>query len=238
MEKLEQYRNETEVMNVPEIIKWALNEFGTKKIALASAFGPESQYILSEMVIINEKPRIFTIDTGRLFQETYNVIQETISKYNVAIEVHLPDSREVADMTSKFGPNLFYDSVENRKLCCKVRKVQTLNRVLSTVDAWMSGLRRGQSETRDNVHRIEWDISHKIYKINPMINWSEEQVWAKIKEHNIPYNRLADYGYRSIGCTPCTRAIGRFEDMRAGRWWWESEDYKECGIHGNLDYQI
>jgi phosphoadenosine phosphosulfate reductase len=134
-------------------------------------------------------------------------------------------------MVNKEGINLFYDSIENRKLCCHIRKIEPLNRALEGLDVWISGLRRSQSVTRTEIKLVEWDENHKMIKVNPLINWTEEQVWDYIKLKNIPYNRLHDQGFPSIGCQPCTRAVQPGEDVRAGRWWWEEEHHKECGLH-------
>ena len=158
-------------------------------------------------------------------------MQRTIEKYGVKFEVCFPDAGDVAEMVSEKGPNLFYDSIEDRKKCCEVRKMAPLRNVLTTTDAWVCGLRRGQSVTRTEVEPIEWDAAFGIYKLNPLYNWGEEDVWNFIKENNIPNNVLYKSGYRSIGCAPCTRAISDGQDIRAGRWWWESPEHKECGLH-------
>lgn len=235
MKKLEQYRDIIKEKSPDEILKWAVSEFGRGKLILASSFSIEDQVLTHIMAEINSSSRIFTLDTGRLFQETYNVMQRTMEKYGVKFEVCFPDAGDVADMVSEKGPNLFYDSIEDRKKCCEIRKMAPLRKVLSTADAWVCGLRRGQSVTRTEVEPIEWDSAFGIYKINPLYDWDEEDVWDFIKDNDIPYNVLHNSGFRSIGCAPCTRATGADDDIRAGRWWWESPDHKECGLHSAQD---
>jgi len=231
MEKLEQYRDHIKGKRPDEILSWALSEFGPEKLALASSFSIEDQVLTHIMAGINRASRIFTLDTGRLFQETYDVMQRTMEKYGVQFEVAFPDAGDVADMVSEKGPNLFYDSIENRKKCCDIRKMAPLRKVLSTTDAWVCGLRRDQSVTRTEVEVIEWDTVFGIYKLNPLYDWTEEDVWDFVRDNGVPYNALYNSGFRSIGCAPCTRAIGAGDDIRAGRWWWESPEHKECGLH-------
>lgn len=201
------------------------------KIAFSSSMGAEDQ-VLTEMIVrIDPQARIFTLDTGRMFPETYDVIERTNARYGISIEILFPDREQVEKMVKKKGVNLFYESIENRKQCCFVRKIVPLRRALEGMDVWISGLRRGQSVTRQNVQKVEWDESYGLIKINPLLEWGEEQIWDYIRERNIPYNRLHDKGFPSIGCQPCTRAVGPGEDVRAGRWWWENPVSKECGLH-------
>ena len=184
------------------------------------------------MLKINPKFRFFTLDTGRLPQETYDIIDIVSKKYNISIEVLFPDTKEVEDMVHDKGMNLFYDSIENRKLCCDIRKVHPMNKMLSTLDGWITGLRRDQTTNRTNVTMFQLDHGHGgILKINPIIDWTWDQIQEYIKKNNLPYNSLLDKGFPSIGCEPCTRAIKPGEDIRAGRWWWEQEGNKECGLH-------
>jgi len=236
--QLEQYRQHLKDKSAFEIIDWAISKFDQSRIILASAFGPESQIITDHLAQHYKNPRIFTLDTGRLFQETYDVMQETMEKYKIPIEVYGPNLKDVAKLIENDGPNLFYKSVENRKKCCEIRKVFPMRNALSTVDAWISGLRQGQAETRKRVNVIEWDSQHQIFKINPMVNWDEDKVWKTVRALKIPYNKLIDYGFRSIGCAPCTRAISASDDIRSGRWWWEQDKSKECGIHQAPEYSI
>jgi phosphoadenosine phosphosulfate reductase len=175
--------------------------------------------------------RIFTLDTGRLFPETYDLIDRTSAKYGISIEICFPDYRQVEKMVSEKGINLFYESIDNRKLCCGIRKSEPLARALNGCSAWITGLRKQQSVTRHNMQTAEWDELHGLIKINPLIVWSEAEVKEYVAKHKIPYNTLHDKGFPSIGCQPCTRAVAPGEDIRAGRWWWEQPDQKECGLH-------
>lgn len=175
--------------------------------------------------------RIFTLDTGRLYQEVYDLLDKTQARYSHKIEVYFPDTAAVEQMVNEHGINLFYDSVEKRKLCCHIRKTQPLKRALKGCKAWVTGLRKEQSVTRTNLQTVEWDELNGLIKINPLLDWTEKQLRDFIDQHHIPYNPLHDQGFPSIGCQPCTRAIQPGEDVRAGRWWWERPDQKECGLH-------
>ena len=214
-----------------DALKWAYETFGDK-IAKASSFGAEDSVVTDMIIKINPKARFFTLDTGRLNQETYDVMDTISKKYKIKFEVLFPDRDAVEEMVREKGINLFYESVENRKLCCEIRKVRPLNRILSTLDAWVTGLRRDQNENRSKSSMVEIDHLHGgIIKINPIIDWSWENVMSYIKDHDLPYNKLLDKNYPSIGCEPCTRPVKPGEDLRAGRWWWESDTHKECGLH-------
>lgn len=213
------------------LIRRAFQEFGVKKVALASSLSIEDQVLTDLILKVEPKARIFVLDTGRHFQQTYNLMEETARRYNFSYEIYAPASEDVEKMVSKYGPNLFYESVELRKFCCEQRKVKPLKRALSTLEGWICGLRKEQSPTREGVELWEWDEAHGIYKINPLANWSEEEVWDYIRRENVPYNSLYTQGFSSIGCQPCTRSIKPGEDIRSGRWWWESPDKKECGLH-------
>ncbi len=216
-----------------EILKWAIVSLHPR-LALASSFGAEDVVVIDMMMKINPKSRIFTLDTGRLNQETYDVMDEIRNKYNTNIEVMFPDSNEVEQMVRINGMNLFYQSIGNRKLCCGIRKVHPLKKMLSTLDGWITGLRADQTEVRSNSQKIEIDPQHNgIVKVNPIIEWTWDQTWDYIKKNNVPYNKLHDKGYPSIGCEPCTRAIKPGEPLRAGRWWWETDPQKECGLHAD-----
>lgn len=201
------------------------------RLVLASSLGIEDQVLTHLVCAVAARPRIFTLDTGRLFPETYETMERTMERYGFRYEVLTPDTQELEEMVRRHGPNLFYRSVELRKMCCAVRKTQPLRRVLSTADAWICGLRKEQSVTRHAVARIEWGGAFALCKINPLIDWTESQVWQYIRDNKIPYNPLHDQGYPSIGCAPCTRAVAPGEDIRAGRWWWEQPEHKECGLH-------
>lgn len=212
------------------LLKFLLGEFGAK-IALSSSLGPEDQVLTDMLVRIDKNFNIFTLDTGRLFPETYSLIDRTNMRYGIKINVYFPDSGSVEKMVSESGVNLFYESVEKRRECCRVRKVESLKRAFGGLDAWICGLRREQSVTRRDSQRIEWDEVNGLIKVNPLIEWNEGQVWDYIRRNSVPYNKLHDQGFPSIGCQPCTRAVQLGEDIRAGRWWWESPDHRECGLH-------
>jgi phosphoadenosine phosphosulfate reductase len=214
-----------------EILTWALGHFGSDKVALASSLGAEDQVLTDMLLKISVPATIFTLDTGRLPQETLRCMKETEYRYGFKYHIYRPDAEAVRKMVEEKGPDLFYESIENRKLCCHVRKVEPLGRVLKGLSAWICGLRREQSVTRMDLNVIEWDEANGLYKINPLIDWTEKQVWDYIHAHQVPYNKLHDQGYPSIGCAPCTRAVKPGEDIRAGRWWWEHSDKKECGLH-------
>lgn len=235
MDKLNDYREQLREKNTEETILWAINEFGIDRIVLASSFSIEDQVLTRIMAEADDSARIFTLDTGRHFQKTYDVMQRTMEKYGFRYEVCSPAAEEITAMVSEDGPNLFFKSVELRKKCCEIRKVRPLRKILSTVDAWICGLRRDQSVTRTALEKIEWDETFGIYKINPLYDWSESMVLSYIRENDVPCNALYDDGYRSIGCEPCTRPVGKDDDIRSGRWWWESPDHKECGIHAKSD---
>ncbi len=201
------------------------------RIALASSLGAEDQVLTHLVCSIDPSVRIFTLDTGRMFAESYELLDRTNRHYGINIEVFFPDYLQVEKMVSEKGINLFYDSIENRKLCCGIRKVEPLKRAFSGVDAWICGLRREQSVTRFGVEFAEWDEGNGLVKFNPLAEWTEKQLWDYIKKNNIPYHALHDKGFPSIGCLPCTRAVKPGEDVRAGRWWWEEPEKKECGLH-------
>lgn len=218
-------------LSAEEIIEKALGLFGDK-ITFATSLGAEDQVITYMISKINKSANVITLDTGRVFPETYDLLHRTVNRYGIAINSYYPDTTQVEEMVNTKGINLFYESIENRKLCCHVRKIIPLRRALQGKDAWMTGLRREQSVTRTDLKIVEWDAANGLIKINPLLEWSEEQVWEFIKSNDIPYNKLHDQGFPSIGCQPCTRAIEKGEDLRAGRWWWEMPDSKECGLHG------
>ena len=198
---------------------------------LANAFGPESM-IMTDLIAKHDLDiEIVSIDTGRLPEETHALAHSVHQRYGPVVRMANPDAAEVAAWTAEHGQNGFYDAVERRHECCEIRKVQPLRRVLEGKSAWLTGLRRQQSKLREELTEQTWDDSYGLYKFNPMLDWTTDQVWAYIKDHRVPYNKLHDRGYASIGCAPCTRAISPGEDTRAGRWWWELDSAKECGIH-------
>lgn len=213
-----------------ELLEYCLKEF-KNKIFFTSSLGAEDQVLTLILSGIDKRIKIVTLDTGRLFPETLDLIQFTNEKYQIKIEVLFPDYKQVEQMVNEKGINLFYDSIENRLRCCDVRKNEPLKRVFPGMEAWITGIRKDQSVSRKDTKLAEWDKKNNLIKINPLANWSEEEVWNFIKQNKVPYNILHDKGFLSIGCAPCTRAIEKGEDLRDGRWWWENEDTKECGIH-------
>lgn len=228
------------VMNVPtdletappqDVLQWALDRFHPR-MSLACSFSAEDLVVLDMMSRIVDKPRVFMLDTGRLNPETYDVADQVRARYGIEIEVYFPNTESVQSMVREHGPNLFYRSIDLRKHCCHVRKVEPLQRALSNVDAWLTGLRREQSPTRTQIPKADVDEAHGgIYKINPIAEWTSADVWAYVRQHDVPYNALYDQGYASIGCAPCTRPVQPGESERAGRWWWEAPEHKECGLH-------
>ncbi len=219
-----------EKLNLIDLLKEIANKYGDRA-AFSSSLSWEDQIITHYIFSLNLPIRVFTLDTGRLFPESYSVLNSTRERYNKEIEVYFPNNLNLEKMLSQKGPISFYESLENRKECCYLRKVEPLNRALKDVKCWITGLRSEHSENRKALPIIEWDEQRKLHKLNPLANWTLLEVKNEIKKHNIPYNTLHDKGFVSIGCQPCTRAIKENEDFRAGRWWWESNDKKECGLH-------
>lgn len=223
---------ELESFSAKEILAWAFEAYHPR-IALACSFQAEESVLIDMMHRLRGPDfRVFTLDTGRLNQETYDCMDAIRERYGIQIEVFFPNTTQVESMVREYGLNLFYKSAESRKLCCGIRKVEPLNRALKELDGWMTGLRREQAVTRTTVRKVEVDNDHGgIAKVNPLADWSEREVWDYIHENRLPYNKLYDLGYPSIGCAPCTRAVRPGEDIRAGRWWWENPATKECGLH-------
>ena len=214
------------------VVAWALEHF-SPRIAISTAFQLDGVAILDMAYRIDPAIRVFSVDTGRLPQETFDLIELLRERYpGLNLELLAPDPVHLQRLVARKGPNLFYTSVEDRMLCCNVRKVQPLTRHLAGLDAWITGLRRDQWATRTNIRKIEIDHDHgAIVKLNPLAEWTEEEVWDYVRANDVPTHPLYERGYTSIGCAPCTRAIGPGEEVRAGRWWWESNAPKECGIH-------
>ena len=212
------------------VLRWAYETFD--RVAIVASFQAESSVIIDMASKIRPDLQILTLDTGRLPQETHDMIDRVRERYRIDVQVIHPDPGEVREMVVAHGTNLFYRSPDLRRLCCDVRKSRPLARALAGYDAWLTGLRREQAATRADTQVVSVDAGHGgIAKIAPLASWSKEQVWDYIRETNLPYHRLYDRGYTSIGCTPCTRAITAGEDERAGRWWWEQNEVKECGLH-------
>jgi phosphoadenosine phosphosulfate reductase len=217
--------------DLPDFLAAVADEFG-EKAAFSSSLSFEDQVVTHHIFSQNLPIRVFTLDTGRIFPETYAVLQSTRERYGQSIEVFFPDTETTQKLVSSKGPSSFYESLENRKECCHIRKIEPLNRALQNVECWLTGLRAEHSENRSKLAIVEWDPQRQLHKVNPLANWTFEEVKAEIKKHNIPYNVLHDRGFVSIGCQPCTRPVKEGEDFRAGRWWWESSNKKECGLHG------
>ncbi|GGN01861.1 phosphoadenosine phosphosulfate reductase [Dyadobacter beijingensis] len=201
------------------------------EVVFSTSLGYEDQ-VISDLILKNNiNIGIFTLDTGRLFAETYMTLQKTNNRYDTKIKVYYPQTEAVENMVSTKGPLSFYESIENRKECCFIRKVEPLNRALKGAKIWVTGIRAEQSGNRHDMPRLEWDEAHQLFKFHPILDWTFEEVKQYVKSNGIPYNPLHDKGFVSIGCAPCTRAIQEGEDFRAGRWWWEDESKKECGLH-------
>lgn len=215
----------------PQALLAYLYEKYGNRVALSSSLGVEDQVLTDMWLGVNTQARIFTLDTGRLFPETYQLLDKTNLTYGIKMEVYFPERRPVEAYVKEHGINAFYESVELRHACCACRKLEPLKRALSTVDVWICGLRKGQSITRTQENLVEWDSNNGLVKVNPLVNWTEEQVWDYIHAHHVPYNILHDKGFPSIGCQPCTRAVKQGDDIRSGRWWWESPEHRECGLH-------
>ncbi|WP_394841273.1 phosphoadenylyl-sulfate reductase [Pendulispora brunnea] len=221
--------NNTKIDNAIALLKRIETDFSPA--AFANSLGAEDM-VLTDL-IAKAAPTIesFSLDTGRLPEETHKLMRKLSERYPLPIRVYFPDSRDVEADLAAHGFNGFYDSVEARKACCHARKVLPLKRALTDKKAWITGLRRDQAPTRADLAEQQDDVENGLVKFNPLIDWSETDVWNYIREHNVPYNKLHDRSYPSIGCAPCTRAIASGEDIRAGRWWWERPDQKECGLH-------
>jgi len=220
-----------ESKNAEQVLRWAAESF-SPKIAFASSFGAEDVAVIDLLSKIKPQVTIFTLDTGRLPEETYELMDRIRKHYGVEIVSFFPDRVAVEKLEREKGFYSFRQSVENRKECCGIRKVEPLNRALAGLEAWITGLRREQAVTRADLPKVEADAAHGgIAKINPIADWTTEQVWDYIRKNQVPYNPLHDRNYPSIGCAPCTRAVRPGEDIRAGRWWWELPENKECGLH-------
>ena len=219
-----------ENLHVADILQQIAEKYPTSA-AFSTSLSEEDQ-VITHYIFANNLPiRVFTLDTGRLFPETYAVLASTLERYGKKIEVYFPKHEGVEKLITEKGPSSFYTSLEDRKECCFIRKVEPLNRALAGVECWITGLRAEHSENRKAMPMVEMDEARNILKIHPLTKWTTEEVKEEIKKHNIPYNILHDRGFVSIGCQPCTRAINPGDDFRAGRWWWENTDKKECGLH-------
>ena len=222
----------TKDLNLEETLVYLTAEY-KDKVVFSTSFGQEDQVITAMIANSGAGVQIFTLDTGRLFQETYDVFHKTQKKYNQNIKVFFPEATAVENLLETKGPNSFYESVENRKECCSIRKVVPLRKALKENSIWITGLRAEQSENRNDLELFEYDAHFEIIKFNPLLKWSLQEVEEYLEKNNVPQNALHKKGFVSIGCAPCTRAITPDEDIRAGRWWWESS-HKECGLHSPL----
>jgi len=228
--KLKELNDQLSGKSVDESLEKLASQF-PGKIIFTTSFGIEDQVISHIIFKNNLDIKVSTLDTGRLFPETYEVFSQTIIKYNKKIDVYFPEFEAVEKMVTDKGPLSFFKSKENRIECCTIRKVVPLNRALAGMECWISGIRASQSDNRSNMNSLEYDEDKKLFKYHPLFSWSFEDVEKYIKENNIPYNSLHDRGYLSIGCEPCTRPIIKGQDFRSGRWWWENDGPKECGCH-------
>ncbi len=231
-DRLSEFKGKVKDADAQDVIRLAFEQFGSR-VSFASSLGEEDQVITDMIAKAAPGIEIFTLDTGRLHQETYDLLAKNQKRYRLRFKTYFPDPKAVEDMVAKKGINLFYESIENRKLCCRIRKVEPLRRALADMDAWMTGLRRAQSSDRGQTDVVEWDADHQKIKVNPLAFWSLEDVRRYIAENKVDINELHSKGFVSIGCAPCTRAIKPGEDIRAGRWWWEDAQKKECGLHNN-----
>jgi thioredoxin-dependent adenylylsulfate APS reductase len=214
-----------------EILEWGLDQFHPK-MAISAAGGVDGMVLIDMAWRLNPDVRVFTLDTGRLPAETYALFEDIRERYGIAVEFEEPDGKAVSELVTREGPNLMYRSVDLRLACCNLRKVEPLKRKLATLDAWVAGLRREQWASRKNIAKVELDREHGgIVKLNPVADWTLDEVWNYVHKYEVPYHELFDHGYTSIGCAPCTRPVLAGEPERAGRWWWEQDTDKECGIH-------
>jgi phosphoadenosine phosphosulfate reductase len=230
MSKVNDILKQIQNKNAEEVLR-IVSQLSSESVVFSTSLGYEDQVLTHMIFSGNLNISVFTLDTGRLFPETYSVFSSTLERYNKTIHTFSPNTKLVEDLVTKKGPFSFYESVENRKECCFVRKVEPLQRALKGHSIWITGIRADQSGNRSDMLMVEWDEANQIIKIHPLLNWTLEEVKVFIFGHNIPYNPLHDKGFVSIGCQPCTRAIKEGEDFRAGRWWWEDASKKECGLH-------
>jgi phosphoadenosine phosphosulfate reductase len=222
------------IAQVQEVLADAVRDF--PPVTFANSLGAEDM-VLTDLIAKNFSSQfgpditMFSLDTGRLPQETYDLMQALRERYSMPLQIYFPDSSQVEELVARIGVNGFYDSVENRKGCCYVRKVAPLKRALLGKKAWITGMRRDQAVTRGGLAVSSFDADHGLQKLNPLLDWSNAEVWEYIKQNDVPYNKLHDRFYPSIGCAPCTRSVTPGEDIRSGRWWWENPENKECGLH-------
>jgi phosphoadenosine phosphosulfate reductase len=223
---------DAEALDASGVLALALERVGRDRLVLVSSFGVEDMVLLDLLIRLEPRPRVVTLDTGRLPEETYAVMEATRDRYGIELEVYAPDATAVEELVRRDGPNLMYRSLENRLSCCEIRKVLPLRRALSTADGWITGVRRNQTPSRKGVLKLGVDLEHGlIWKAAPLADWTSDAVWDYVRREEVPYNALHDAGYPSIGCAPCTRAVAPGDDPRSGRWWWEQDGSRECGLH-------
>jgi thioredoxin-dependent adenylylsulfate APS reductase len=229
---------ELEQAGAEHILRWTYSHF--RRVAIVASFQAESTVLIDMAAQLVARPEVVTLDTGRLPQETHDQIDRELASHRVRLQVQAPDPDEIKALAAEHGANPFYRSAELRRLCCDVRKSRPLAKALEGYDAWITGLRRDQGVTRAGTPVVAEDRAHGgIAKVAPLVRWSEEEVWDRIRSRGLPYHELYDRGYRSIGCAPCTRAVREGEDARAGRWWWEQEEeVKECGLHWSVPVAV
>ena len=223
-------QNSIAELSIPDVLTLLAEAF-PGKLTFSTSFGMEDQVLTDQISKSGVAVTVFTLDTGRLFPETYSTWSRSLERYQLTIDAYYPNAEKIQEFVRAYGPNAFYESVDNRKQCCHIRKVEPLKRALAGMAVWITGLRAEQSANRSDLPVLEWDEVNQIIKYNPLLHWTTNEVSQYINEHNVPYNSLHDKGFVSIGCAPCTRAIRAGEDFRAGRWWWEDQSKKECGLH-------
>lgn len=219
-----------------DLLTWSIEKFAPR-LSVSCSFGNPEGLVLIDMLhrVAPGRFRVYTLDTGRLPQATYDLIDRVRDRYAVNVEVVFPDAEAVQAMVREHGMNLFYESLEKRQLCCRLRKVEPNRRYLAELDAHVTGLRRQQSVTRAGVAKLELEAGGQRVKVNPLVDWTSADVWGYVRAHGVPVNRLHAEGFPTVGCAPCTRAVRQGEDVRAGRWWWEQADTKECGMHAQVE---
>lgn len=222
--------NDIQGLDTLEVLSYIEQHFGAEAV-FSTSFGLEDQVIIHLLDQLKSTASVFTLETGRLFPETYYVWNRTLEKYKLRIKAYYPNSSAVEQLVTTKGPSSFYESLENRKECCYIRKIEPLQRAIQGYKVWITGIRAEQSANREDMQNVEWDEVNKIIKIHPLFYWTASQVEQFIRQQFIPYNPLHDKGFPSIGCQPCTRAVKAGEDFRSGRWWWEDKSKKECGLH-------
>lgn len=231
IEQVRKWRTDLEILSFEEQFDYVLQLFNPQDVVLASSLSIEDQVLTHRFVQANQQARVFFLDTGRHYEQTYKTLKESREFFGIKYEVYAPPTQELEAFLNENGPNSFYDSVELRKKCCHIRKVIPLQRVLSTAKLWITGVRREHSANRQEVDLLEWDAVNGLYKFNPLVLWKLEDVEAYIKQYQLPINPLHHEGFPSIGCAPCTRKVLPGEDPRRGRWWWEDTSHNECGLH-------